>query len=130
MWLIPCDRIQLVDCGWSSDPHVKLPFYMSNKLENIIAFMFKTLEMSFNQSATCLICWVGCPNIHSSQGINVPLKYVIMYGIIMHYLNFQSFPLPFTIRKLNSKYTKEILENTREKAFWSIFCFFTLKTSF
>ena len=42
---------------------------------------------------------VGCPNIHSSQGINVPLKYVIMYGIIIHYPEFQSFPTSPTIRK-------------------------------
>ena len=29
----------------------------------------------------------------------------------MHYLNFQSFPSPFTIPKLHLKYTKEILKN-------------------
>ena len=42
-------------------------------------------------SALACTCALGCPNIHSSQGINVPFKYVIMYGIIMHYLNFQNF---------------------------------------
>ena len=73
-------------------------------------------------------CPLGCPNIHSSQGINVPLKYVIMYGIKMHYVNFQSFPFPFTIRKLHSKYTKKILKNTREKASWISFLFFRPKT--
>ena len=35
----------------------------------------------------------------------------------MHYLNFQSFPSPFSIPKLHLKYTKEILKNTKDIAF-------------
>ena len=32
--------------------------------------------------------------------------------------------------KLNPKYTKEILKNTREKVSWANFCLFALKPSF
>ena len=43
----------------------------------------------------------------------------------MHYLNFQSFPSPFSIRKLHLKYTKEILKNTKENIGQRDFSFFT-----
>ena len=43
----------------------------------------------------------------------------------MHYLNFQSFPSTFSIWKLNLKYTKEILKNTKENIGQMDFSFFT-----
>ena len=44
----------------------------------------------------------------------------------MHYPNFQSFPSPFSIRKLHLKYTREILKNTKEKSGDRIFHFLAL----
>ena len=42
----------------------------------------------------------------------------------MHYLNFQSFPSPFSIPKLHLKYTKELLKNTKENiGQWDVFFF-------
>ena len=50
--------------------------------------------------------------------------YVIIQGIIMKYLNVQSFPSPFSIPKLHLKYTKEILKSTMENIGQRDFSFF------
>ena len=59
-------------------------------------------------------CWLGCPGFTKKLTKIWSKIYVIIKGTIMHYLNFQSFPTPFTIWKLHLKYTKEILKNTKE----------------
>ena len=56
---------------------------------------------------------LGCPGFTKITKIWSKM-YVMIYGIIMHYLNFQSFPSPFSIPKLHLKYTKEIVKNTKE----------------
>ena len=57
---------------------------------------------------------LGCPGFAKKLTKILSRIYVINQGKIMHYLNFQSFPSPFTIWKLHLKYTKEILKNTKE----------------
>ena len=59
-------------------------------------------------------CWLGCPGFTKKRNKIWSKIYVIIQGIIMHYLDFQSFPSPFTIQKFYLKYTKEILKNTKE----------------
>ena len=109
-------------------PLNKLSLYFCNYEIGIMSIQIELNKCCINACCTQTLGYtLGCPNNHSSQGFHVPLKHVIMYGIIMHYLNFQSFPSPFNIRKFHLIYTKEILKNTREKASWISFLFFRPK---
>ena len=52
-------------------------------------------------------CKLGCPVLHTHHQIIMPLWELILYAIIWSWIDFQSFPHWFTIRKSKIQYTKD-----------------------
>ena len=53
------------------------------------------------------VCILGCPTLHISAQILTPLRDPILYDKIVSYIDFQSFPASFTIRKWILKFTQK-----------------------